>query len=274
MGEACTDVYLDIVSELVVPVLSGMMYIDRVIKSVHLAERKSVPYHFRTVPILFLHKAGIKTRINRLDYRRKATHHLGLLVTPTSCEPRYITASRQVVSREMCETSVLVFTMAEDLIKLIFHKSVDNNHDYMIAKHIFDVYLNRPFHITIAIFGKEDKNLFRHQRVGEGENALKEIFYIKENRFLYTFGGKETKHDSPVNVVHHKPVSGPWKQMAKHESYMEKHKVILKKDCRKEMQIPAKFKYHRPAILEMLEKSKTMWDGLLERNDVAKHRID
>lgn len=53
----------------------------------------------------------------------------------------------------------------------------------MTAKSIIDVYLDRPFHITIAKLGMTVVYLLKHQKVGEVATARKEIVHIKKQHF-------------------------------------------------------------------------------------------
>lgn len=57
MGESHTGVNSGLVSDLAVPVLLRTIYIDRLIKSFHPAERKIVPHYSRTILILMIQEA-------------------------------------------------------------------------------------------------------------------------------------------------------------------------------------------------------------------------
>lgn len=57
MNESSTDVSFSVESKLVVSVLLRMSLFDRLIKAVHSAERKIVPYHSLLVPILMVYEA-------------------------------------------------------------------------------------------------------------------------------------------------------------------------------------------------------------------------
>lgn len=54
----------------------------------------------------------------------------------------------------------------------------------------------------------------------------------------------------------------------------KKEEEILKKDWREDIQLTTKFKDDRPAILQTLEKFKSIWHGHLWRIIVANNRND
>lgn len=54
----------------------------------------------------------------------------------------------------------------------------------MMVKGILGVYTGRPVHINIKNFGMLFVNLPKHQTVGKGASAKKEIVHIKKERFL------------------------------------------------------------------------------------------
>lgn len=57
IGEAHTRVMLSVVYRLAVPVLLRVIFIDNFIKSIQMAEKKIVPYHFPPVPIQIVYEA-------------------------------------------------------------------------------------------------------------------------------------------------------------------------------------------------------------------------
>lgn len=58
----------------------------------------------------------------------------------------------------------------------------------------------------------------------------------------------------------------------KKKNIAEKNKKKLKKDCRDNMQLLAKFITHRPAFFEMLQNLGSMWNGHVKCNNLSKHR--
>lgn len=61
-----------------------------------------------------------------------------------------------------------------------------------------------------------------------------------------------------MNAVHFKPTPDRLEQMAEHEANKEKDEANLKKNCREDVQLPAKFTNHRAAFLELFGKFKSM----------------
>lgn len=111
----------------------------------------------------------------------------------------------------------------------------------------------RPVYTTIANFVRDDVSLSNRQKVGEVASVAQKIVLIKDERFSYPSGANATKSDRKVNAIHYKPTPDHLKEMAKHEVMERKDKETLNKNWRGDVLLPAKFKGHRLAFLEMLE---------------------
>lgn len=129
------------------------------------------PYHSRSVAILMLHVAGSVADNYKSDSRPQLEENLSLSVKPSRYRSKYITGPLQVVLREICETPFLISTQATELTALIPNEKVARNHACMTANVIMDVYLNRPFYITITNFGNSDVIPHRYKKLGEGPIA-------------------------------------------------------------------------------------------------------
>lgn len=162
MGESRTFVNFGVVNELVVPVLFGTIYIDSSIKSIHPAERKVVPHHSPTVPILIVYEANSKPEKNNIEARQEVEEELTLLETPIKCEPKCITVARQVVLKAMCETLVIVSTQAAGLTESIPCAYVAKHHACMMAKGLIDAYPGRPCYITFVNSRMAYTHLLKH----------------------------------------------------------------------------------------------------------------
>lgn len=103
-----------------------------------------------------VHEINSEADKNASDIRQSNYQDLAPLVTPTTCDRKYITVTRQVALKEIHETLVLVSTQAAGLIEIIPHENVAKTHACVTAKGIVDVYPGRPFYITIANFGNAD----------------------------------------------------------------------------------------------------------------------
>lgn len=77
-----------VVEKLDVSVFLKMTFIDNVIKSIHLAERKIVPYHSLVVPNLMVYEARGASEKNTLVIRQFITRDPALFVTPTTGKPK------------------------------------------------------------------------------------------------------------------------------------------------------------------------------------------
>lgn len=67
-------------------------------------------------------------------------------------------------------------------------------------------------------------------------------------RFSYRYGAERTRHDSPMNFVHYNPIADRLEQVAEHWAGKEEDTSILKKNWTEDVQLPGKFKDHRPAF--------------------------
>lgn len=137
-----------------------------------------------------------------------------------------------------------------------------------------DVHLKRPFYINIANFCKVDANLPNHQKLYEVASAPQRILPRRRERFLYLFGAKANKIDSPVNAVHYKPTPDHLDQIAEHVTVKENDNKTKKKNQREDVQLPSRVRDHQPAFPEMLEEFKSILDRHLGLTDVANHCID
>lgn len=91
MGESRSRVNFGLVFELVLPLLLGMTYIDRFIKSIYPAERKIVSHYSLPVLILMVHEVQSETKKYNKETCKGDEEELALLVTPTMYEPKSIT---------------------------------------------------------------------------------------------------------------------------------------------------------------------------------------
>lgn len=155
VGESCTRVSFGVISELVVPVLLGKTYFNWFIKSIYPANRKIVFSHSPPVPIFMVHETWNKTEIDKLDSHQGFARGLASSVKATTCEPKCIMVTQQVVLKAICETLLLVFTQAVRLIEVITFQRVSKHHACMTAKSIVYVYWGHPFYINIPNIGKE-----------------------------------------------------------------------------------------------------------------------
>lgn len=92
------------------PILLGAAYIDRLIMSVHLAERKVVFHHFSLIPILMQREAKTEAGKGKKNFNQDLEEHMALLMSTTKCEPGDIKVARQAIVKELCARSVLVLT--------------------------------------------------------------------------------------------------------------------------------------------------------------------
>lgn len=134
-----------VVDRLAVLVLFGTTVIDKFIESIHLAERRIILYHSLLVLILIVHEGKTKVEKNTLPFRQFIERVSALLVTPINFETENSTVARQVALKEMCETSVLVFTFAAGLVEIVPSLNVDRSHGCMPTKPITDIYPEVPF---------------------------------------------------------------------------------------------------------------------------------
>lgn len=83
---------------------------NRAMRSVHPAERKTVTHYSAPVLILMILKASNAAEKDKSDTRQKAEESLELFVDPTVGDPNNITAARQVVLTALYKKPVLVST--------------------------------------------------------------------------------------------------------------------------------------------------------------------
>lgn len=128
LGELRTQLAFGIVDELAVQILFGTNFIDSVKRPVRAAKRKAVPHYSTPVPILMVHEArSADGRKEDTDIRLPSVKDLSLLVASTKSEPRPIKATRKVVLKAMCETSILFSIQTAGLIAIVPHNNVDKN---------------------------------------------------------------------------------------------------------------------------------------------------
>lgn len=156
-----------------------MPCIDKCIRSFRLAERRIVPLY--SPPGLILMVLEVKSKAEKITpkIRQSNVQDLTLLVTPTSSEPRFITAAGRLVLEPMCATSVLVPTQGAGLTEVIPHGNVPKNYACMTAMGIMDLYPDRQYYIRIVKFDKVDINLPKPQEACEFAAAPIEIVHIK-----------------------------------------------------------------------------------------------
>lgn len=183
IGFMCTVFNFGVISELVFLGLSGTAYIDRFTKSIRPTEREIVPYRSPPEAILMVHKVVREAEMKRSGTYQAGTKYLALLMTPTTCDPKYITVARQVVFTAVCQTSSLISPQAVVLKEVGRHKSVANDRACMTANGIMDVYPGSTFNITTANPGKVDVNLPEHRIVGEVASPPQEIVHANDIRF-------------------------------------------------------------------------------------------
>lgn len=103
------------------------------------------------------------------------------MVTCAKGKPKTFTVAQQVRLQSIYETIVLVSTQTEGLIEVNPYPSVAENHVFITAKHVMDVYLARPFDVTIANFGMIDVHLPRQETLEKSQMRLKKSFAPKAN---------------------------------------------------------------------------------------------
>lgn len=127
------------------------------------------------------------------------------------------------------------------LIEVAPQENVAKINAIITAKDIMDAYPSRSFHVTIAKFYNDEVHLPSHQEIGEVANAPDEIVHVEDKRLSYPPGATETKHDSSVSAIHHKPTPDCLQQMTEHEPVGENDEAILKKDWTDAVRLPASF---------------------------------
>lgn len=154
VGVSHNRVTFYVLDRLAVPVLLGTIFIDRVIRPIHAAERNFFPLHFMLVPILVVYRTRSATEKKEyLTIRQEVEEDLALFVTPTRCDPRNISVARQVLLNAMYKTPVLVSTVAAGIIEVASHVNLPNFHAFKTAWGIMDVFPGWPLYATTASFG-------------------------------------------------------------------------------------------------------------------------
>lgn len=126
----------------------------------------------------------------------------------------------------------------------------------------------------MAIFFTVDIHLPKNQKVEKVANAPYQIVQIKDERFPYPPDATVSNSDKPFYTTHYKPTTDRLEQMAENDTVKVKNEEKLKKDRLVDVHLPAKFKTHRRAFLELLEEFKSMWDEHLGHIHVSKRCID
>lgn len=89
------------------PVLLGTTFLDKDISSIHLTERKTLPHYSLPITISMVHEArSAAEKEGDLHIRQEVEEDLALLVKITQGDSKNITATRKVLLKEMCNTSV------------------------------------------------------------------------------------------------------------------------------------------------------------------------
>lgn len=188
--------------------------LTKFLTSIHLLERKIVPYHSPPRKSPYIHEANSKAAKNKSDIRQYFEQGRELLVKPTNGVPQNIRVARQVVKNAMSETTVLVSSQAAGLIVVNNHLNVANNHARIIAKRITDAHPARPVYIRIVNLGTGDVPFLKHQKVREDANTPRKIVHIKYQYFSYPSGAHANNSDSSIHAVHYTPTPHHLHQMS------------------------------------------------------------
>lgn len=112
MDEAHNRVTFGVVIERVVPLVLETTFVERVVKLILPTKRKIVTYHSLQVQILNAHE--IRREVEQKKSKKKSKFRLGknkelsLFLTLMKSGPKYMTVTKRVLLKSICETLVLV----------------------------------------------------------------------------------------------------------------------------------------------------------------------
>lgn len=150
---------LGLVRSLAVPVFLGALFIDRLVKSIFLSERKIVPFNSSPVRIITVHE----TELDKTEEQQ--TKKLINVMALQDLKQELMRVQHTVTLKQISETCSLVGTSVRGTVKVDTFELIEKDHSYKVAQGVRDVWQWRNFNIIVVNEPSSVIKLNKHQCV-------------------------------------------------------------------------------------------------------------